>query len=193
MYHNNIQTNEILSSSKVFQNIMSVEPQLAAWEAGLPPQVRLQCRATMIEVTTDKPSIDITMSLVLTLRYLHTRMLLHRPILTCFLQHGRATENVEGEWHFLMNFGRASVEMCLSAALDTLDILQNSSRSSAWPPMLTTWWFQIYYGKLIPHLSICSSCHIPSTGTLYQPFLVFSISILFSLSHLRHYDSRHQT
>ncbi|EXJ54849.1 uncharacterized protein A1O5_12915 [Cladophialophora psammophila CBS 110553] len=148
VYQNNIQTKEILPSSKVFQNIMAIEPQLTAWKAELPSHIRLQTRDTMIEATnpavSDAP-IDITMSLVLTLRFLHTRMLLHRRMLVCFLQNGRSTADTDGEWNFLMNFGKASVEMCLSAALDILDILKSNSPSPTKSPVLTTWWFQIYY------------------------------------------------
>ncbi|KAK5040721.1 hypothetical protein LTR13_003021 [Exophiala sideris] len=182
VYQNNIQTDDTTGSAKVFHKIMAIEPTLAAWHAELPAQIQLQTKEMChILDPTSEPLIDMTLNMVLTLRYLHTRMLLHRQMIVCFLRYGSPGNNSSGEWHFLMNFGKASLEMCLRSALETLDVLGNSANTAALPPMLTTWWFQIYYGRFLHNCITMRSSDI-SVKAFSAALVVFAVMTI-SLKH----------
>lgn len=135
---------------------MSVEPLVARWKATTTPQVRPALSETFLRREMNEHSIRSMLDLVLELRYLHTRILLHRQMIVCFLQYD-ANDDVAGcELEFLRTFGKSSLDMCLRASLATLDLL-NTTNVTAHPQNLTRWWFQIYYGESHrPNFLVCT-------------------------------------
>ena len=146
VYQKNIESDYQISTSHLFQQIVSIEPKLASWKAELPPLLRVRTRAEILQHLQD-PSVFSSLSTVLTLRYLNVRTLLHRAILTRFLDHGGQKNGGGDEWSFLHEFGRTSLEVSVSSAAEMIEILYTMSEGRH--RMFTTWWFSIYYGQLL--------------------------------------------
>jgi len=113
------------------------------------------------------------LSAVITLRYLNTRILLHRPILARFLDHDDHKPGSAEEWAFLQQFGKSSLEVSILSALELIDIIHSVSECQH--RMLTTWWFSIYYSEFLsifhmaPLLTIrsvqCCTCGVQWNGS----------------------------
>ncbi|KIV90584.1 hypothetical protein PV10_07870 [Exophiala mesophila] len=149
VYKNNMNGNDTISSLDVYHSIMLVESKLAAWRASVPPQLQ-----SMIPFPVSS-GMDTSvgfgqeqgLGMVLTLRYLHTRMLLHRQMISCFLRHERTVKTGHSELPFLMEFGKSSLEVCLRSAVHIIDGLRSQFTNAGQLRSLTTSWFQIYYGS----------------------------------------------
>lgn len=146
VYDNNIHAVDDTSPSIVFNRVMSVDPELARWKSELPwPLHILSVEEAQIAITDPDRSGDTAFNFILTLRYFHARLLLHRPILVCFLGYDSSSNSSEEEWTFLLQFGRSSLQMCLNSALEMINILSLISECKDKLRPATTWWFQIYY------------------------------------------------
>ena len=151
VYTNNYRTSISLdhqsSSSKLFQQIISLEPQLAKWKAELPPQLAIKTKEDILHDLQDS-SIFSPLSTVITFRYISTRTLLHRPMIIRFLDHDPQKPGSVEEWSFLKDFGRASLEVGVRSAVEMIEIIYTASEGDHL--MLTTWWFSLYYGQYLP-------------------------------------------
>ncbi|KAK4905083.1 hypothetical protein LTR49_025576 [Elasticomyces elasticus] len=129
-------------SSDLFQSIMSLESQLTTWKSTLPLRLRIQTKED-IPTNAQEPSAVSAMGTVITLRYMHTRMLLHRPMIARFLSYDRKVSSNEQEWNFLKDFGRVSLEVGVRAAAGMIDFIHSATEGPCL--MLTSWWFSLYY------------------------------------------------
>lgn len=91
----------------------------------------------------NSPSVFPNLSTVITLRYLITRILLHRRIIVCFLNSQKEEYAGLESPEFLKIFGRPSLELGVLSASEMIGIIYNLSEHQH--SMLTTWWFSIYY------------------------------------------------
>ena len=148
VYRNNYRNSTCLdhrsSSSNLFQQIISIEPQLAKWKAELPPHLAIKTKEDILQDLQDS-SIYSALSTVMTLRYISTRTLLHRPMIICFLDYDAQKAGSGEEWSFLKDFGRASLEVGVRFAVEMIEIIYTASEGHH--IMLTTWWFSLYYGQ----------------------------------------------
>lgn len=144
VYQNNIKRERQISSSGLFQQIISIEQLLATWKSELPSHL---CVITIEELLPrlQDPSVFTPFSTVITLRYLSTRTLLHRAMVTRFLDYNGQKDSKGEEWSFLHDFGRTSLEVCVRSAAEMIEIIHTASEGGY--RMLTTWWFSIYYSK----------------------------------------------
>lgn len=147
VYQNNVPSLKQPSYFELFNTAMSIGPLLVRWGGGLSLRVRAGAPESGFEQVRPEQSIGDMLGLVLRLRYLHTRMLLHRQMIVCFLRYESSHDFGGGELEFLRTFGRTSLEVCLRSAIDTLDLLNDRDVPGAHPQTLTSWWFQVCYGE----------------------------------------------
>lgn len=147
VYQNNIEYNSALPTSELFGRILVIEQKLTTWKSELPLNLQVRSRDEILRDTEQAPLFSRLCG-VITLRYLNARMLLHRRLISYFLLAHDATKSDDVEdSRLLHNFCRGSLEVALSAAVDTIDLV--FALSEGQHRMLTTWWFTIYYSKIL--------------------------------------------
>lgn len=107
------------------------------------------------------------LSIVITMRYWMSRLLLHRPVVTRFLNFKKeqgAFENSE----LLELFGGPHLKVGVRSASEMIDIIFSLSEHQHL--MLTTWWFSIYY------------CKFAFISLFYRPYGIVDLSEVFSAS-----------
>lgn len=128
------------------------------WKRNLFPQLQRRPWETMdagtIPISAWDPVFD-RLSVIITLRYLNARILLHRPILSAFLrQRSRfrvdsAAQASEVDDPFFHDLGERSIKICEQSAMEIVEIVYNTSNP---PALLGAWWFSAYYSKQHPRL-----------------------------------------
>lgn len=128
----------------LLEKVISLESKLETWRSCLPPLLKIKTKDEIIQSPIDT-SDHARLSTVLTLRYLSTRTLLHRAILTRFLDQESGTTTSAIQSIFLQTSEKISLDLSVSSAVEMIEIHHAMSKSSQ--KMLTTWWFSLYYGK----------------------------------------------
>jgi hypothetical protein len=151
LYGDNVDIDPGLTMPTMLERTVGVEQKLATWKQELPAHLQRRPWDTLdpdsVSVSTWDPVFD-RLSVVLTLRYLNTRIVLHRPILNVFLrQRARRNAGIEaasGEDAFFSDLGERSIQICQKAAMEIVDIVYKTSRP---PALLGAWWFTAYYSE----------------------------------------------
>ncbi|KAH0831548.1 hypothetical protein FOPE_00461 [Fonsecaea pedrosoi] len=166
LYGGNVDIDPGLTVPTMLERTVVLEQKMAAWKHNLFPQLQRRPWDTLdpdtVSLSAWDPVFD-RLSVIITLRYLNTRILLHRPILSAFLrQRARVKvsgEPVEPEDPFFNDLGERSVKICQQAALEIVEIVHKTSKP---PALLGAWWFTAYY-KIAP--SRLHSVNSPSIAT----------------------------
>lgn len=149
LYGDNVDIDPGLAIPTLLERTVVLEQKLAAWKHRLIAQLQRRPWDTLdpdgVSVSNWDPVFD-RLSVIITLRYLNTRIVLHRPILSAFLrQRGRSrgsAETVPSEDPFFNDLGERSVRICQQSAMEIVDIVYKTSRP---PALLGAWWFTAYY------------------------------------------------
>ncbi|OAL37349.1 hypothetical protein AYO20_03198 [Fonsecaea nubica] len=149
LYGGNVDIDPGLTVPTMLERTVVLEQKMAAWKHNLFPQLQRRPWDTLdpdtVSLSAWDPVFD-RLSVIITLRYLNTRILLHRPILSAFLrQRARVKvsgEPVEQEDPFFNDLGERSVKICQQAALEIVEIVHKTSKP---PALLGAWWFTAYY------------------------------------------------
>ncbi|KIX01785.1 uncharacterized protein Z518_09512 [Rhinocladiella mackenziei CBS 650.93] len=149
LYGSNVDADPQLTIPTMLERTLILEQQLTAWKRSLFPQLQRRPWDTldpepMLSSTWD-PVFD-RLSVIITLRYLNTRILLHRPILSAFLRRRAYLRNggdifEEGD-SFFHDVGKRSIQICQQSAVEVVDIVHKTSKP---PALLGAWWFSAYY------------------------------------------------
>ncbi|OAL32981.1 hypothetical protein AYO22_00066 [Fonsecaea multimorphosa] len=149
LYGGNVDVDTGLTVPTMLERTVVLEQKLAAWKHNLFPPLQRRPWDTLdpdtISLSAWDPVFD-RLSVIITLRYLNTRILLHRPILSAFLrQRARVKvpgEPLEQEDQFFNDLGERSVKICQQAAMEIVEIVHKTSKP---PALLGAWWFTAYY------------------------------------------------
>ncbi|KAL4896204.1 fungal-specific transcription factor domain-containing protein [Aspergillus ambiguus] len=150
LYGQNLGCDALLSVSEIVAHVFSVEQHLFSWEKCLPDSLRLVSPASIREViqepTNDFQSLSWKFRVILTLRYLNLRVLLHRPVLVRFIDACGGFQPDPQELKLLQQIGLNSMQICADSAMEIIDIVyevvQESERGQN---LLGAWWFSLYY------------------------------------------------
>ena len=138
-------------SNVVFDNashVFKMEQELINWKRALPNELTLRSSYEVVsgehEATTEEK-----LKIILTLRYLNLRILLHRTILVKFLRiiDQSTLEIDESELVLQQQIGSSSMQICAHASKEIISIagsivVANGPRRN----LLGAWWFSLYYG-----------------------------------------------
>lgn len=85
---------------------------------------------------------------ILTLRFLHVQILLHRPVLARSLDITGVLGVEPTEDRLLNDIRYGSLKKCVESAMWIIDIIYELVSSSRWPRnLLGAWWYSLYYSK----------------------------------------------
>ncbi|CAH0051631.1 unnamed protein product [Clonostachys solani] len=140
-YDQNIGTSTHTSLSCLLENTIRLEGQLLAWKRVLPDTLSRR----PWDVKSGESGADVVfdkLSVILTLRYLNIRTLLHRPVLARYLEQLRVQDPDQNEMMWMQRFGQPYLEACIESASEIITIVHNLSDT---PSTLGAWWFSTYY------------------------------------------------
>lgn len=113
---------------------LSIDGLLEQWKISLPDWLRFD------RVNLREPEWAAKQKLVLQLRYLNARAILHRPFLTGLLDDNELNK-------------RTHVELCLAAARETISLLHESYKTRHY---FRTWWYNstyaLYAGMIVLYI-----------------------------------------
>lgn len=128
--------------------ILQLEQQLREWESDLPTGLTLR-RSNDIpqEHNTDYHVLE-RLNVILTLRFHHLKILLHRPILVRFLDCCGEVSSAQHELALLQHIGSNSTLLCVQSAEEIISIVSTIVHSEGRRrEYLGAWWFSLYYSK----------------------------------------------
>lgn len=134
------------TSRDFLRPVMALETKLEAWKSGLPHDLKVQAQEQTVQKLTDT-SVMARLSTVLTLRYLNARTLLHRVVLMVLLDRDAQKITFDEDSVFLRNAEAISLELSVASAIEMIQIHHAIPDHST--PMLTNWWYSLYYSKLL--------------------------------------------
>ncbi|KAG2414300.1 hypothetical protein HFD88_003491 [Aspergillus terreus] len=150
LYGQNLGCDAPLSVSETVAQALSVERHLFSWEKCLPDSLRLISSAGINEIIQE-PSADFQFSswkfrVILTLRYLNLRVLLHRPVLVRFIDACGGFQPDPQELKLLQQLGLNSMQICAESAMEIIDIVHSVVHECGRRHnLLGAWWFSLYY------------------------------------------------
>ena len=147
LYGNNLSSDLPESLSKMTRSILSLEERLGAWKKSLPPE--LQKRpwkndSRNIQTNTPLPEDQIfdRLSVIIALRHLNVRILLHRSVVSKFLAQDYIIGNEDSQDVFFRGVAEQSVRVCESSAIELVAVVYNMGSDTAFLP---AWWYTAYY------------------------------------------------
>ena len=149
VYQMNIPKETDIAYEILLQRVIAIDSKLEAWKSGLPMSLRIKPKEEIVLNPVDTSDLS-QLSTVLTLRYLNTRTLLHRAVLTRFLDNDVQRTATTSQSIFLRSSETISLDLSVMSAIDIIEIHHAMSKSRQ--RMLTTWWFSLYYGKRVSEL-----------------------------------------
>lgn len=134
--------------------VLLIENQLFSWVMALPENLRLLTLQGLHEEISKSenqpgPFFSLKFRVILTLRYLHTQILLHRPILVKFLDASLPSGLEPGQERILNEIGHSSMNKCVESAMGIIDIIHELVFATGRQrDLLGAWWYSLYYSKL---------------------------------------------
>lgn len=151
LYYNNLHPDLGTNLTDILTNIVGIEDSLNRWEAKLSPELQLRPWIPTAPTATNEAVFE-RLSVIIRLRYLHTRILAHRVVLR-LLSSCMEESASDCTWESESFSGKASRECMLSCASSAREIIEIVHTMSSVPKKLGSWWFTIYYSMYRPTFS----------------------------------------
>ncbi|KEF60444.1 uncharacterized protein A1O9_02005 [Exophiala aquamarina CBS 119918] len=154
LYGHNISCEERLGAGEMVTRLFNLEQRLSSWEHNLHPNLRtltynhLTAMKEQARLNADQ-KIAQTLRIVLTLRCLNLRLLLHRPILVRFLNFGSESVGDSHDIQMLRQIGSHSLQVCMHTADEIISIVHSIVTSiDATRTSVGSWWYTLYYSEI---------------------------------------------
>ena len=172
LYGKNLACSTQINDMDIVSQVYKIEDRLNEWHQRLPPQMKLVVAkdifAEGLPPASASNGIDLRrlrLRIVLTIRYLSVRILLHRPILVKFLEELRHSNDAP-EMPMLLQIGTTNVQIAAKSGKELIYLVHNALRHAAgrseWG-LLGAWWSSLYYSKVFSVRWRCNTM-------LKQPF-----------------------
>ncbi|KAI3012293.1 transcriptional regulator family: Fungal Specific TF [Aspergillus niger] len=154
IYGQNLGCDSPLSIGETVGRVLGIENQLFSWVLGLPESLRQVTVQSMREEIERSEVGDeghhklypLKFRIILTLRYFHVQILLHRPILVKFLDATGPSGLEADEVKLLNDIGYSSMNKCVDSAMGIIDIIHELVSTTGWQKdLLGAWWYSLYY------------------------------------------------
>jgi hypothetical protein len=155
LYGQNLGCDPSLPITEAAAHIFSMEQHLFAWERSLTQPLQLISTTSFNEMAQEQLSnyqyFSWKFRVILTLRYLNLRVLLHRPVLVKFIAASANPERDPQDLKLLQQIGMNSMQICADSAMAIIDIVYQVVTEPGWKQrLLGAWWFSLYYSKPFP-------------------------------------------
>lgn len=130
--------------------VFSLKQELEDWRQSLPEAMTIRSATTIPLHTTSDNRLDPAerFRVILTLRFLHTQVLLHRPALDHALNLRMTSDHDCGHlssWHTLQS---SLIDECVQSSQELITILHLlSTDQREGIHLLGSWWFCLFYGE----------------------------------------------
>lgn len=155
-YDDNIGSEEPTADFNNASRIFTMEQKLTEWKRNLPDDLTLRTSKELL-ANGYEATMQEKFRVILTLRYLNIRILLHRSFLVKFLQllSPLVPQPEEQELLLLKQIGSSSMQICEHASKEIITII-GSVVVTTGPRknLLGAWWFSLYYGEYRRGLNI---------------------------------------
>ncbi|KAJ5949651.1 hypothetical protein N7454_001235 [Penicillium verhagenii] len=150
LYGQNIGCDDPLDISPTFTHIFQLQEGLFSWEKSLPVSLQLITKTNMDEIPREKlPSTYYSswkFRVILTLRFLNLKILLHRPILVRFIMASRSSDRDTYDIRMLRSMGLSIVQSCTDSAMQIIDLVYRVvSDPELKKSLLGAYWYSLYY------------------------------------------------
>ncbi|KAJ6090666.1 hypothetical protein N7499_003380 [Penicillium canescens] len=150
IYGQNLACGPGLSVSEMVGRVPAIENQLFSWNMALPDSFRQLSLQGLREGIEQSQALGrlfpLKFRVILTLRYLHIQILLHRPILAKFLDASHASCLELSEERILNDIGYSSMKKCVESAMGIIDTVHELVSGTGWQQdLLGAWWYSLYY------------------------------------------------
>lgn len=158
LYGQNIGCDGPLPTTEVISNIFTMEQRLFSWERSLDPNLQLISTSQLDgmprdPITTGFEYYSWKLRVILSLRYLNLRVLLHRPVLVKFIAASRCQNRDPQDLKLLQQMGMNSMQICIESAMEIIGIVHGVVSEPGWKhSLLGAWWFSLYY-SIVQHFS----------------------------------------
>jgi hypothetical protein len=156
LYGQNLGYGDDQPVSNIVTKLFAIEGALVDWKNLLPKGLDIiQPDGVALRLAQDEPAspshLALKLQMVLSLRYLNVRLLLHRAVLLRILGSNGAAASVDHEAVLLQHVGPNSIKTCLDSAVHTLDLVHATvTCPGSHKEVLGAWWFSLYYSKPFP-------------------------------------------
>jgi hypothetical protein len=129
----------------MLKDVLHLEERLETWTRNLPPDMNVT------QASPATPDGPYKLGIILRLRYLNTRSLIHRVVVSSMLRTVGSAESQAPSSPSLDLARKASLETCVSSSLEVISrIHYATSEDSPRVKALGAWWFSLYYSKQKP-------------------------------------------
>lgn len=152
LYGQNLGCEELLEFGETVASLFKAEHQLMDWERTLPPNLKITSSEQVCLQNVDNPLqeddyVELRLRIILTLRYLNLCLLLHRPILTKYLDLA-SSSSYSHELRLLQQVGSNSIKVCMQSSTEVIAIVHAAVRkTNGHRTLLGAWWYSLYYSK----------------------------------------------
>jgi hypothetical protein len=144
IYESNIGSlSDAIELPRLLVDVLQVEQELSTFAESLPPPLRIVTAVELDAITNIRDAQAHRFRLILTVRLLNVRLLLHRRTLSYILSHS----NGSGDGNttiYPLSMASSSLELCIEAAVETIAII---SRTTQPDRLLPIWWWSAYFGR----------------------------------------------
>ena len=172
LYGQNLACGKENGVTDIVGHLLLLEQRLLNWRQSLPPSLRIVAKPSSSSgvgwpFDLTEYGSDQKLSVILTLRYLNLRLLLHRPILTRLLDYLHDSKSHQDEAVLLQQFGSSSIYQCNQTAAEIIYIVYSATKMAKSRDLLGAFWFTNYYVFQAALISFgCYFVSIPRPGIL---------------------------
>ena len=148
LYGQNIGCDKTLGALDTISEVFKIEQKLVEWERNLPPTLQLidSMQTSSDNSTMQQDPLVKRFSIILTLRFLNLRILLHRPVLVAFLDNCNNHNEDRQELMILQQVAGNMISICVNSSIDVITIIHGVvTASDPQYELLGAWWFSLYY------------------------------------------------
>ena len=145
LYDQNLGSSSSLSSYETLARKFALCWKLAEWQHALPPKLQLMTSSELLDGET--LPIEITrFRVLLSLRYLGTRILITRPILLRFLDFDGNSNGRDHELALLRDAGASGLRDCVHTCTEVIvivGVIVNGFKNDT--NLMGAWWYSTFY------------------------------------------------
>lgn len=153
LYGLNLGCDEPLRNGELLSHIFKFEDRLVKWQRELTDNLRLvdsdsiTAHAVQSHVF-DGAWVTLRLRIILTLRQINIRLLLHRPVILRLLDRNDNARVGYQDDSLLQQMGTNSVRICLESASQLISLVHAAIQSQQTQgALLGAWWFSLYYSE----------------------------------------------
>lgn len=165
LYDSNLGCGPAINEVDLAMRVFNLEQDLNRWQMLLDPRLALQTIEGLRPMEDGRLLKVMRCRTILTIRYHHLEVLLHRPFLVKSLDLLAKRTSQEQLPASVANMAANSIRTCVkSAEISITMVFKILTQPGLGKSMLGAWWFTLFYGKFGSHVSCQADCRRSSVS-----------------------------